>query len=58
MAVEDKIAALRGGAAIYFISSGGTASLNSILNICRAGDSFVPTGTIYGGTINLFRRNS
>lgn len=54
MAVEDKIAALEGGAAAMCTSSGQAASLCSILNICKAGDSFVSTGTIYGGTINLF----
>lgn len=25
-----------------------------MLNICSAGDSFISTGTIYGGTVNLF----
>ena len=35
-------------------SSGQAASLISILNLCNAGDSFVSTSTIYGGTVNLF----
>ncbi|MBQ2700999.1 MAG: PLP-dependent transferase, partial [Clostridia bacterium] len=35
-------------------SSGQAASLISILNLCQAGDSFVSTSTIYGGTVNLF----
>ena len=30
------------------------ASLLSVLNVCKAGDSFISTGTIYGGTVNLF----
>ncbi len=53
-AVEKKIAALEGGVAAMFTSSGQAASLLSILNLCNAGDSFVATSTIYGGTINLF----
>ncbi len=35
-------------------SSGQAASLCSLLNILQAGDSFISTTTIYGGTINLF----
>lgn len=54
MAVEDKIAALEGGVGAMCTSSGQAASLLSILNICRAGDSFISTAQIYGGTVNLF----
>lgn len=54
MAVEEKIAALEGGVGAMCTSSGQAASLLSILNICNAGDSFISTPTIYGGTINLF----
>ncbi len=54
MAVEDKIAALEGGIGAMCTSSGQAASLLSILNICKAGDSFISTPQIYGGTINLF----
>lgn len=53
-AVEKKIAALEGGAAAMCTSSGQAASLISILNLCSAGDSFISTSTVYGGTINLF----
>lgn len=52
--VEKKIAALEGGAAAMCTSSGQAASLLSILNICQAGDSFIASSSIYGGTINLF----
>ncbi len=52
--VEKKIAALEGGAAAMCTSSGQAASLLSILNICEAGDSFISSSSIYGGTINLF----
>ena len=53
-AVEKKIAALEGGAAAMCTSSGQAATLCSILNICQAGDSFIASTSIYGGTINLF----
>ena len=54
MAVEEKIAALEGGVGAMCTSSGQAASLLSVLNLCRAGDSFVSTTEIYGGTVNLF----
>jgi len=54
MAVEEKIAELEGGLAAMCTTSGQAASLLSILNLCRAGDSFISTPQIYGGTINLF----
>ena len=54
MAVESKIAALEGGVGAMCTSSGQAASLLSLLNICSAGDSFISTPEIYGGTVNLF----
>ncbi len=54
MAVEEKIAALEGGIGAMCTSSGQAASLLSLLNILKAGDSFISTTAIYGGTINLF----
>ncbi len=54
MAVEDKIAALEGGVGAMCTSSGQAASLLSILNLCSAGDSFISSTEIYGGTVNLF----
>ncbi|MBQ3940389.1 MAG: O-acetylhomoserine aminocarboxypropyltransferase/cysteine synthase [Oscillospiraceae bacterium] len=53
-AVEKKIAALEGGVGAMCTTSGQAASLLSILNVCSAGDSFISTATIYGGTVNLF----
>lgn len=53
-AVEKKIAELEGGVAALCTTSGQSASLFSILNLCSAGDSFISTSTIYGGTVNLF----
>ena len=54
MAVEAKISDLEGGIGALCTSSGQAASLLSILNICNAGDSFISTIQIYGGSINLF----
>ena len=54
MAVEAKIAALEGGVGAMCTSSGQAASLLSILALCEAGDSFISTTQIYGGTVNLF----
>jgi len=54
MAVEEKIAALEGGVGAMCTSSGQAASMCSILNICKCGDSFIASSAIYGGTINLF----
>lgn len=54
MAVENKIADLEGGVGAMCTTSGQAATLLSILNICEAGDSFLSTTEIYGGTVNLF----
>jgi O-acetylhomoserine (thiol)-lyase len=54
MAVEAKIAELEGGIGAMCTSSGQAASLFSILNLCKSGDSFISTSQIYGGTVNLF----
>lgn len=53
-AVEKKIADLECGVGAMCTSSGQAANLLAILNLCNAGDSFISTGTIYGGTVNLF----
>lgn len=54
MAVEDKIAALEGGVGAMCTTSGQAATLLSLLNILSAGDSFMASTEIYGGSINLF----
>ncbi|MDY5403935.1 MAG: O-acetylhomoserine aminocarboxypropyltransferase/cysteine synthase family protein [Trueperella sp.] len=54
MAVEAKVAALEGGVAAMATTSGQAATLMAILNLCSAGDSFVSSVEIYGGTTNLF----
>lgn len=54
MAVEAKIADLEGGVGAMCTTSGQAANLLAILNLCNAGDSFIATTQVYGGTINLF----
>ena len=52
--VEKKIADLEGGVSSMLTASGQAASLLSILNVCSAGDSFISSSAIYGGSVNLF----
>ncbi|TAH64298.1 MAG: O-acetylhomoserine aminocarboxypropyltransferase/cysteine synthase, partial [Anaerolineaceae bacterium] len=52
--VERKIADLEGGIGAMCTSSGQSASMVAILNLCSSGDHIISSGTIYGGTINLF----
>lgn len=52
--VACKIAQLEGGVGAILTSSGQAASFYSIFNICEAGDHFISSSTIYGGTFNLF----
>ena len=53
-AVAQKIAALEGGVGAVLTSSGQAANFYAIFNICQAGDHFITSNTIYGGTFNLF----
>ena len=53
-AVEEKIAALEGGVGALCTTSGQAATMLSMLNLAKAGDHIISTGTVYGGTINLF----
>jgi len=53
-AVAAKICQLEGGHAAILTSSGQAANLFAILNLCEAGDHFVCSNAIYGGTYNLF----
>jgi len=53
-AFEQRIAALEGGAIALALASGQAASTYAILNLCRAGDNFVTSTDLYGGTWNLF----
>ena len=52
--LEKRLAALEGGVAALALSSGQAASTFSILNLVQAGDNFVSSTDLYGGTWNLF----
>ncbi|ETT24016.1 O-acetylhomoserine/O-acetylserine sulfhydrylase, partial [Rhodococcus rhodochrous ATCC 21198] len=53
-AVEQRIAALEGGAAALLLSSGQAAETFAVLNLAAAGDHLVASPYLYGGTYNLF----
>ena len=52
--VAAKITELEGGVAGMLTSSGQAANYYAVFNICEAGDHFVCSSTIYGGTFNLY----
>ena len=52
--VEQRIAALEGGVAALFLSSGQAAETFAILNLAASGDHIVSSPRLYGGTYNLF----
>ncbi len=52
---EKRIAALEGGAAALAVASGQAAQFIAINNILEAGDNFVSTSYLYGGTYNQFK---
>jgi O-acetylhomoserine (thiol)-lyase len=52
--LEQRLTAMEGGAAALALASGQAASMFSILNIAAAGDNFVCSKHVYGGTWNLF----
>jgi len=52
--LEQRVAALEGGAAALALSSGTSAVYYSIINICSAGDEIVSANNLYGGTYTMF----
>jgi O-acetylhomoserine/O-acetylserine sulfhydrylase len=52
---EQRIAALEGGVAAVATSSGQAAQFIALNNILQAGDNFVTTSFLYGGTYNQFK---
>jgi len=52
--LEQRVAALEGGAAALALSSGTSAVYYSIINICSAGDEIVSASNLYGGTYTMF----
>ena len=52
---EKRIAALEGGVAALATASGQSAQFIAITNFLTAGDSFVSTSFLYGGSYNQFK---
>lgn len=53
--LEERVAALEGGAASLALSSGTSAVFYTIINICGHGDEVVSTSDLYGGTFTMFK---
>ena len=52
--VASKLCAMEGGYAGMLTCSGQAANFFAVFNICEAGDHFIASANIYGGTYNLF----
>lgn len=52
---EKRVAALEGGVAALAVGSGQAAQFIALNNILQAGDNFVSTTFLYGGTYNQFK---
>src|SRR5688572_29807304 len=52
---EQRMAALEGGVAALATASGQAAQFLALNNILQAGDNFVSTSYLYGGTYNQFK---
>jgi O-acetylhomoserine (thiol)-lyase len=52
--LEQRVAALEGGAAALAFASGQAATTAAILNIAGAGDHIISVAQLYGGTYTLF----
>jgi len=52
---EQRLAALEGGVAAVATASGQAAQFLALSNILQAGDNFISTSYLYGGTYNQFK---
>ncbi|MDH5826376.1 O-acetylhomoserine aminocarboxypropyltransferase/cysteine synthase family protein [Sphingobacterium faecium] len=52
---EKRVAALEGGVAALAVASGQAAQFIALNNILEAGDNFVSSSNVYGGTYNQFK---
>lgn len=53
--IEKRLAALEGGVAAVATASGQAAQFLALNNILQAGENFVSTSFLYGGTFNQFK---
>lgn len=52
--LEERLAAIEGGAAALAVASGSSAVALAIQNVAAAGDNIIASPHLYGGTYNLF----
>jgi O-acetylhomoserine (thiol)-lyase len=52
--LEERMAALDGGAAALAVASGTAATFYAVINICGHGDEVVSANNLYGGTYTMF----
>ncbi len=52
---EKRIAALEGGVAAVSVGSGQAAQFIALTNILQAGDNFISSANLYGGSYNQFK---
>ncbi|MCM1983694.1 O-acetylhomoserine aminocarboxypropyltransferase/cysteine synthase family protein [Lyngbya confervoides] len=52
--LEQRVAAMEGGAAALAVASGTSGIFYSIINICQSGDEIVSAQNLYGGTYTMF----
>lgn len=52
--LEQRVAALEGGAAALALASGTSAIFYTVINIAKAGDNIVSANNLYGGTYTQF----
>ena len=52
--LEQRVAAMEGGAAALALASGTSAVFYSIINLARSGDEIVSANNLYGGTYTQF----
>lgn len=52
---EKRVAALEGGVAALAVSSGQASQFIAITNILQAGENFLASSNLYGGTYNQFK---
>ena len=53
--LEKRLVALEGGVAALAVASGQAAQFIALNNILQAGDNFISTSFLYGGTYNQFK---
>ncbi|MCK5156244.1 MAG: O-acetylhomoserine aminocarboxypropyltransferase/cysteine synthase [Spirochaetales bacterium] len=52
--LEQRVAALEGGAAALALASGTSAIFYTIINVCGHGDEVISSSALYGGTYTMF----